>query len=297
MIRGALIAVALLLSWAHAYPLAGQPGAVTAAHSVQGALVDIRYGQVCLDHGGISSVLETLPQTRIWLDGSPITADDLQKRVPEGLIAVATGPGNGFVDSLEVYTGGLRLPAVGVEALPWIGPAYRAGETLTLLLPESEVKRVGGRPLSLSIPGVARDLPMRDAQRGGVKAVLKVPEGSDLNDVPVLVRQRSRVFKGPRLTFSSSPPRILDFGPAHASHSLPVIPGWIDLSSPARLLDLSTASLTVSAGARVVSFVPRVDRTLFEIQADGPGEYWLEFSIADRLGRTARQRWPLRVRP
>ncbi len=145
MIRGALIAVALLLSWAHAYPLAGQPGAVTAAHSVQGALVDIRYGQVCLDHGGISSVLETLPQTRIWLDGSPITADDLQKRVPEGLIAVATGPGNGFVDSLEVYTGGLRLPAVGVEALPWIGPAYRAGETLTLLLPESEVKRARGR--------------------------------------------------------------------------------------------------------------------------------------------------------
>ena len=49
--------------------------------------------------------------------------------------------------------------------------------------------------------------------------------------------------------------------------------------------------------APVFGFVPRVDRSLFELRADGPGWYWLEFEIRDELGRTSRKRWNLEVRP
>ena len=58
--------------------------------TIQGGLVDVRYGQVSIDTGGSSTVLDLPADASVTLDGQAIKADDLQKRIPEGLTAVAT---------------------------------------------------------------------------------------------------------------------------------------------------------------------------------------------------------------
>jgi hypothetical protein len=266
--------------------------------SVQGGLVDLRYGQVSIDTGGTSVVLDLAESSRLTFDGAPISAEELLKRVPQGLSAVAVYDGDyGTVSTLDTFGLGQSIPNAQISLLPWKGPAYGAGETVTVLVSAAEAQRLGSRPLSLTIPGATHNQPFVPAQRGGLKASVKVLPGWNLMEVPVYVNAGSKVHKGRRLSFSTSPPEITGFGPHQASGKLATIPGWVDSRSPSRLLDPTTASLTVSAGARVVDFQPRVDRTVFSIEADGPGEYWLEFSIADRMGRKVSQRWPLTVQP
>ena len=126
--------------------------------------------------------------------------------------------------------------------------------------------------------------------RPGVTSTLLSPDQA-------LVYMGKVLEKEPRISVAGTPPTITGTGPHVASSKLETIPGWIDLRYPAALLDLSSAKLTVSEGARIVRFQPRVDRSVFELQADGPGEYWLEFSVADVLGRPVKERWPLRVLP
>ena len=280
--------------------------------TIQGGLVDVRYGQVSIDTGGSSTVLDLPADASVTLDGQAIKADDLQKRIPEGLTAVATYHQNdGSITALETYSGGRGIPAANVTLLP-TKAVYKAGETVTILLSKEEVMRLGV-PDKLRIPGlpalppgllrsphnlksILTDNDFLPAQRGGYKAVLRTPS-SNLIDLPVLLKIGEKVYRGPRISVAATTPVITGKGPHVASSKLDTIPGWVDLCYPPSLLDLSSARLSVSSGARIVKFQPRVDRSVFELQADGPGEYWLEFSVADVLGRTVKERWPLRVLP
>lgn len=280
-----------------------QSSSVTAAPSkalsiTQGGLVDIRYGQISIDIGGTGIVLEVRPETKLRLDGASINAEELLQRVPEGLTAVATHHlQEGIALSVDAFSSGRELSAALLEVVPKERALFQAGEFFTVLLPAAEQKRLGPGPFMVSLPGLSPPKSMAVAQRGGLKTSFRVPIGADLTQVPLFLHTPKEIYKGRRLSFSSSPPKILDFGPTRASSSTEKIPGWIDLQSASGLLDLSTAKLTVSSGAKVLDFQPRVDRSVFRIETEGPGEYWLEFSIKDTLGRTVGKRWSVVVQP
>jgi hypothetical protein len=270
-------------------------GAGTATQ--QGGLVDIRYGQVCLDGGGSALVLEVPENCLLTLDAVKVSAEQLLTHIPEGLSAVISfDTRGGIAQAVEAFSGGATLPALASRTLPAVGPAYGPGELVTILLPAAEVARLSG-PSTVSIPGVARDLPLLPAQGGGAKVMFRVQPGMDFFQLPVFVCSRDTVYRAGRLNLATTAPTVIDYGPSQASVRLASIPGWVDVWARTPLLDPTSARLTVSPGLRVQSFQPGVGRSNFELEADGPGEHWIEFSMQDQLGRTVRQRWPLRVLP
>ncbi len=263
---------------------------------VQGGLVDVRYGQVSVDTGGEATVLDLVTTSELFLDGRFLKAEELLKEIPHGLSVVATyQEASGAVERLEAFSAGTGQPRVGVTLLPQRA-AYRRGDLLTILLSAGEVSRLGGSPLTLFTPGVGRTT-FVPAQRGGMKAMVRLNSSTNLVDIPLLVGRDGKVFRGPAISMAATKPEIRGFGPEKASSALSIIPGWVDISHPPRFLDLSSARLRVAPGLRVVKFQPRVDRTVFELEADGPGQYWLEFEVADVLGEVSRKRWNLEVRP
>ena len=264
---------------------------------VQGGLVDLRYGQVCVDLGGEAVVLELPKDAQVFLDGSPLSPEEILKLIPQGLGVVATYHAtSGTVATLEAFSRGAKLPGVQLTLLPLKGPAYRSGDLVTVLLSTEEANRLGGKPLTLLVPGL-KTTAFVPAQRGGWKASLRAVSSTNLVDVPLLVRSGDKIFTGPTIGVATSGPALKSFGPHAANTELSTIPGWIDLRHPPKFLDLSSAKLRVSEGARVVKFQPRVDRTVFELEVDGPGDYRIDFEVSDVLGNTSRQSWPLIVRP
>ncbi len=276
--------------------------------SAQGGLVDIRYGQVSLDLGGKSLVF-TIDETSILtLNGTVTSPEALLKHLPDGLAATARfDPRTGRLGWLDAYgqsSAVPRLSAVQLDIVPWKGPAYQQGERLTVSLPRREAKRLGlsKKTLRAFIPGITHDLPLLATSDGGAKATFTVMSGWDYQGVPVMIRVEEsptteRVYGGPRLSFSTTGPSILGSGPQVASGRLKSIPGWVDHRSESGLIDPSTAVLKVSEGCRVLNFSRRVDRSSFELETDGPGDYWIEFRVSDRMGRSVKERWMLRVLP
>ena len=270
---------------------------VATARHVQGGLVDVRYGQVSINTGGEATVLELAADSVVTLDGVSLTSEQLLKAIPNSLSAVATyRAGSGVIEKLEAYTAGAKQGRVALTLSPRRSPAYRDGELVTVLLSSAESARLGLKDPTLSAPGIgpSRFVP---AQRGGFKAHLRLRSDTNLVDLPLLLQSGQTVYRGPSVSLSATAPLIQGFGPERASAQMTNFPGWVDLSHPPSLLDLSSAKLQTSPGLQVLSFVPRVDRSLFELRADGPGWYWLEFEVRDELGRTSRKRWNLEVRP
>jgi hypothetical protein len=270
--------------------------------ALQGGLVDIRYGQVAVDLGGVAEVLETDERSILTLDGAVISAEELLKHIPDDLaVAVRFAPETGKVGWLDAFSGGESLPGAALGRVPAKPQAYAAGELVTLTMTRRERQRLGGDSYTATIPGVAHDLPFVPMRDGGSKATLRVMPGWNFRDVPVWVKavrgNKPKVYRGPRLSFSTTAPSVIGFGPEKASHQLEAIPGWVDLRSESGLLDPASALLTVSPGLKVLSFQPRVDRSVFELKADRPGDYWVELRMADRLGRKAVKRWTLKVLP
>lgn len=274
-------------------------GGVISGAFLQGGLVDIRYGQVSIDLGGVSEVVDLAPLSTLTLDGAPITPEALLKQIPQGLTAtVRYDAASGVVGWLDAFSRGTGQPRVSSGRHPSKAPAYEGGEAVAVTLSAAEATRLGGASnIKLNIPGVARDLPLVKAANGGWKATVRILPGWDLVRVPVFLKTSEKVYRAGTLDAWTTPPTIVGFGPHHASSHLERIPGWVDLRSASRQIDPDSVRLTASDGARVVELQRRVDRTVFALQVDGPGEYWVEFSAADRLGRRVAQRWPVRVKP
>lgn len=276
--------------------------------SAQGGLVDVRYGQVSLDLGGKSLVLTTNDKTVLTLNGTVVPPETLLEHLPKGLAATARyDQRTGQLGWLDAYgqPGAPPAPsAVHLDIVPWKGPAYRQGERLTISLSTGEKKRLGStkKPIRVFIPGITHGLPLVEAADGSLQASFTVQPGWNYQDVPILLHtgdsaSPGRVYSGPRFSVSTTGPSILGYGPQAASTSLKNIPGWVDHRSESHLIDPSTAELEVSEGCRVLSFTRRVDRSSFELESDGPGDYWIEFRVSDRLGRPVKKRWILRVAP
>jgi hypothetical protein len=273
-------------------------GAIRGA-SLQGALVDIRYGQAAIDLGGVSEVLDAGKDSLLTLDGRRISAEALVKHLSEDLaVAVRYAPDTGKVGWLDAFRGGAGGQAgVKLRVDSSKAPAFGVSDTVALALPAAERRRLGGGTLTVTIPGVVHDLPLLATPDGGAGATVRVLPGWDYSNVPVFVNAGGKAFRGPNLSFSTTPPAITGFGPRRACSALERIPGWVDARSDSKLLDPSSARLTVSKGARVIKLQPRIDRTVFQLETDGPGEYTLDFSIADRMGRRSSKRWSFKVLP
>lgn len=274
-------------------------GGVISGALLQGGLVDIRYGQVSIDLGGVSEVVDLGPISTLTLDGAPITPEELLKKVPQGLTAtVRYDPASGVVGWLDAFSRGAEQARASSGRRPSNSPAYEAGDVVAVTLSEPEARRLGGAgKVKVSIPGVARDLPLVKATGGGWKATVRILPGWDLVKVPVFLSTPGKVYRAGTLDAWTTHPTIIGFGPHVASSSLEKIPGWVDLRSASRQIDPDSILLRASAGARIVDLQRRVDRTVFALQVDGPGEYWVVFSATDNLGRAVSQRWPVRVLP
>ena len=266
--------------------------------SLQGGLVDLRYGQAALEVGGEGLLLEYGERSVFTLDGSPTSAEQLAQKVEEGmalLVAVRYNPESGLIGWCDAVST-VPVPAVELRLDPLKTPALLPGDTLRLLIGRSEIDRLGLKSAQLLAPGMTHSTPFRLEGRQ-LLAELPIMQGWNWHELPLFVRASDgRVFRGRRISVSSSGPLIKSAGPQVASASLSSIPGWIDLAGNTRYLDPSATRITASTGARISEVTPRAGRISFRIEVDGPGTYWLEAVVKDSLGREARKKWPFSVR-
>lgn len=270
---------------------------------LQGGLVDVRYGQLAIEQGGTSEVLEVTKRTVLTLDGQPLSAEALQQKVATGLAATARyNPQSGEAGWVDAFShGGASLRIDASISAPRRG-FYTEGETIAIQVSSSEVKRLKGVRLSLTIPGMVHNLALAPAGGGSYKAVVRVLSGWNFSRVPIFISlersdKNTVVAQGPSLSVATTAPEIIGFGPKIASAQLTSVPGWIDVRSEAKLLNPSSARLVASPGCRITKFQPRVGRSMFYFESDGPGEYWLEFNISDLAGHKATRRWSVKVVP
>lgn len=278
-----------------------QAGKVVGA-SLQGGLVDIRYGQAALDLGGWSQVLEVDKGSSFTLDGKPISAEGLQKQIPAGLAAVARyDPHTGHLSWLDAFSYGSKVPQVDLKTSPPPQSAYRQGQVITVRLSSTEARRLAGSNYDLALPGLFRSLPLTPSSQGGFEASFQVMEGWNLSGAPLLLKiktsQGVNYARGPKLSLATTPPQVLSHGPLVANARQKIIEGWVDVRSESKQINPSTAKLITPQGCRVLKLQPRVDRTIFTLETDGPGDYPLSFSIADHLGNRATKQWVLRILP
>lgn len=266
---------------------------------LQGGLVDVRYGQVCIDRGGTSEVLEVAEDTSWTLDGELVTPEGLLALVPRGLaVAARFDPQTGRLGWLDAFTPGpgpderfaCRLSSPR-------GVAFQQGETLNLAISSQTARSLSLRTPTLFVPGVVHDLPLQPQPGGGYRVALLIRAGWDGRRLPLFVRSQGRVLRGPTVDISTSAPELRDVGPQVVSVSEGSVPGWVDVASASSLLAPGTARWRSSPGLQIGRTQPRVDRCLFEVRALHPGEHWVEFEIADALGRKATRRWTVRALP
>ncbi len=256
----------------------------TAGTCLQGALIDIRWGQVCLERNGVGHLLDTSSRSVVTLNGKVVSNDQLQKALKDGPITVVArfDPESGLLGWLDGYTDNSKNGQTRLIVTPWKGPAYQAGEKLSLKLPEK-----GGQ---LMIPGVCHALDNK-----GETEIL-VRQGWDLKSVPVFWRRGDTVEKVGSLSLSGSGPEVLSYGPQRASAHLLKIPGWVDFRSASGLLDLASVKVTADNGAVVRTLQPGALRTEFELEVPGGGSYTITATAIDQLGRSVQKQWSLIVR-
>ena len=265
--------------------------------SIQGALVDIRYGQVSIARSGTAQVLDLYSHSELTLNGRLSTEEELLSLLPDGLsVYVRYEADSGRIGWLDAISNSLKQRAISVNIDPYKGPAYAAGEQIRLSLTSNEIERLGLKSPNFFLPGLAHSLPTLTTANG-VEAHLKFPPGLDYSHLKVFVTDEDQSFRGADLTIASTPPRIESYGPEVASARLPTLWGWVDHRSEANILDLRSGRFSCSPGSRIVENRTTPLRSTFKLEFDGPGTYWIDFEIFDQLGRRTSQRWPIYIRP
>lgn len=265
--------------------------------SIQGALVDLRYGQASIDVEGTGNIFEWSDKTVFTLDGEPIAPEALADMVKNGQslkVAVRWNPESGMMGWCDAVSGRVR-PAIDLRLDPWIS-VHRPGQDLTIRIPAKEAERLKLRRPRLQAPGMVHDLQFVKA---GAQWLAKFPllQGWNWEEMPLHVRDGDRVFRGRSLSVSSSGPSIATTGPHIASAKLETIPGWIDLGGNLDFFDPSTVRFKTSTGLKLGEIETRSARVDFLLQAIGPGLYWIEAEVGDTLGRRVKSRWQLQVTP
>lgn len=264
---------------------------------MQGGLIDLRYGQACLETQASGHILEYTSNTLFTLNGKKTSADALAALLKNGtdLAAVArfdsaTGKA-GWLDTIS----GTPAPTVKLLVLPTTAKTFRAGDRLTVTLPEAELRRLKLSQPTLTVPGVAHaQAPQTVA--GGLQWSLTLPEGIELRRVPIyVVDAKLGAFQGPQLSLSGLSPSLGPAGPQKAPAGLLRFPGWVDLKGPTDLLDFSATKVVASGGAKVDGLLTRPGRLEFWLNVPAPGTYNLRAYVKDTLSRSSSVEWTVTV--
>jgi len=264
---------------------------------LQGGLIDLRYGQASIDVGGTGVLLQWDEQTIFTLDGSARSAEELTSALEDGTplkVVASYQAKSGLVSRCDAFSPA-PMPAVSLELTPWI-PVLKPGQKLEVVIERPEAERAGLTSPILRIPGQTEGSKFRSRPDGRFQTSLVVGEW-DLREVPLLVQEGRRTLRGKRISVSAGRPRIGETGPTVASDHLDLIPGWFTLEGSSLFLDPGSVRLQVSGGAEVVQVFPRRDRVDFTLRVVGPGNYQVQASISDQLGRSAEKSWSFTVRP
>jgi hypothetical protein len=265
--------------------------------SLQGGLVDLRYGQASVDVGGLGVILEWTEATVFTLNGAPCRAAALTSLIEEGsglTVAVRYDPSTGLMGWCDAVSSG-SVPAVGVALEPWKA-ILTSNESLTVKISPSESKRLGLKNPTLFIPGMVHGLDFR-SHRLGWQTTVPIKSGWNWKELPLFVTNgNGLVFRGQKISVSTTGPSIGESGPRVASEHLTSIPGWFQLEGNLMFLDLTSIRLSVSNGARITRILPRRGRVDFTMEVVGSGTYRIEASIADLVGRETRKTWSFSVR-
>lgn len=264
---------------------------------MQGGLIDLRYGQACLEAQATGRILDYTSNTVFTLNGKKTSAEALAALLKDGtdLAAVARFDGAtgkaGWLDTIS----GTPAPTAKLQVLPTTAKPFRAGERLTVTLPTAELNRLKLSQPTLTVPGIAHaEAPLKVS--GGLQWSLTLPEGIELRRVPIYVVDAKRgAFQGPQLSLSGLGPSLGPAGPQKAPAGLLRFPGWVDLSGPTDLLDFAATKVVASGGARVEGLLTRPGRLEFWLCVPAPGTYQLRAYVKDTLSRSSSVEWTVTV--
>jgi hypothetical protein len=266
--------------------------------SLQGGLVDLRFGHASIEMDGRGHILEYSDQTTFTLNGHGTTAEKLAEVIKGGtslMAAVRFNPRSGQIGWLDAV-GSQKMKAIPLTVEPYQGVAFRPGQFLKISLNRGVAKEHHLKHPTLRVPGMTQGIKFEPTP-GGFAARLPLMRGWDWRDIPLYVVEKGDVFRSRSISVSSTSPQITASGPATASDALTKIPCWLELSGPPYLLETAATRLTASGGGKLSRPVTRANRVDFWLEVDGPGTYWVEATIEDKLGREAKKKWPVFVRP
>lgn len=263
--------------------------------SLQGSLVDLRWGQVCIDVGGTGHLLDWNKQSEFTLNGTKTTAEELAKLVKSGekvMVALRYDPELGLIGWMDALTQESQS-AIELVLEPYRGPALKPGQSLKVSIPAWERRRLklDGKA-NLFVPGMVHGLPLPEGE-----GEFPLLQGWNWRNIPLYVRSGAgQAYRAKTLSVSSSGPEIRGFGPEVAP-GLEHVPCWVDLSGSTELLQLRDCRIKSTLGSTITQRVLRDGRLSFVLVVEGPGRYDIEVLLTDQLGREATASWLVNVKP
>ena len=161
--------------------------------SLQGGLVDLRYGQASIDTGGTGIVLDWNDETVFTLNGKTSDPASLTNLVNEGsglTVAVRYDPSSGLMGWCDAVDGVSSVPAVNLTLEPW-KPILTPGERLTIKLDRSEAERLGLKNPTLFVPGMTHGIAFRLTDARFWSAELPIKTGWNWKGLPLFVTAKT----------------------------------------------------------------------------------------------------------
>lgn len=238
---------------------------------------------------GTGHILEYGKRSVFTLDGEKSTPEDMARLVVDGIplsVVVRYTRASGKIGRLDAMSAE-PMPAISLKVTPESDLPLPAGVSLEVKVPRAEIGRLDLRAPSLMVPGIDRPVPMQPSS-GGFKAIIPTPPGCEWRRIPIyLVRADGAVLRGKSFGLTSSGPALSNPGPIVAPAALRKIPCWIEVKGPPDLLDHRFTRVTGQGGAVAGQPVVRPGRIDFWLEVPGPGIYWAEVRVQDKLGRRA----------
>ena len=271
-------------------------GEVIEGASLQGGLIDVRFGQLSVDVAGVGQILDWDAKTLFTLNGTTTKASELASLVLKGQalkVAVRYNPESGYVGWLDALSSEPQA-AIYLELEPYLGPAMEAGQELKITIPRFEARRLDLDSATLFAPGMTHKLEMTG--EGSLHGTLPLLQGWNWFEIPLYVRNnQGTAWRGRKISVSSNGPRIVSYGPEETLAVESKVSCWIDLANRGEYLSLTESQFEVSQGGKLSRPAFSNGRLHFELEVDGPGTYWIEARVVDQLDRASLVKWPVSV--
>lgn len=261
--------------------------------SLQGGLLDLRFGQASVDVQGVGHILDWNDSSKFTLDGRACDAKVLEKAVKEGeslSVAVRYNPDSGQIGWMDAISGRPQKRVVNKLSSNGI---LQPGETLRVVVPASEARRLGLKQAFLSIPGVCRQMRMKPLD-GALVAQLPILDGGQWRELPTFIQSAiGKTYRGSTVSVSSRGPIITRYGPDKAPPGS--TPCWVTYEGPAYLLNPGQTVVRAYPEAEISEILHRPGRINFWLSAEKPGVYTVEVKTVDKAGRKSTASWPITI--